>query len=133
MDNKTDKIERRPYRRASIYTSPVSVKLKLDIREEVEYVADRYGLSLAEVLRECVEAGLPTLRERLRKREQRAVSNPQWLTPKVLQRLATGEITADLYTGDLIPTDKSDKNMADFCKKINNERRKSAESTDAKT
>ena len=72
MDKGTDSTKRRTYRRASIYGRAVAVKLKPEVLADVERTADRQGLSLAELLRQCVEAGLPLVRERLRKRSQRA-------------------------------------------------------------
>lgn len=75
MDNSADKTKRRIYRRASIYGRAVAVKLRPETLLDVERLADKHGLSLAELMRQCVGAGLPLVRERLRKAQARGKSS----------------------------------------------------------
>ena len=56
--------KRRPYRRAPAkYPCPMTTMVSEKTREEIEAEADRLDVSLNEVLRRCIEMGLPLLRQ----------------------------------------------------------------------
>ena len=54
--------KKRKYRRTSHYPEQLSVAVTEATQEAVEKVADQAGWSVAEAVRECIEAGLPMVR-----------------------------------------------------------------------
>ena len=69
----------RQYRRESRYEARVSFTLEPATLQAVRAAADKAGWSVAHTLRECVEAGLRTVRPRLRpsKRPQARPENAE--------------------------------------------------------
>ncbi len=72
MDARTerDALGRRKARRQAHYAQQMGVKLDAEAKARVEALADRYGLSIAEVLRRCVASGLPRVKDALRKTKE---------------------------------------------------------------
>ena len=56
-------------------TAPLHVMTRPDVKAEIEAEAERYEYPLSEYVRECIQAGRPLVRDRLRKR-QRNFSGP---------------------------------------------------------
>ena len=56
----------RPRRRVSHYPHPLRTDLPADLGAALEAVADKAGWSVAEAARQCLAAGLPAVRQRLR-------------------------------------------------------------------
>ena len=56
----------RRYQRETRYTARLSLGLSPEQYEALEAAADKAGWSLTEAARQCIEAGLPTVRQRLR-------------------------------------------------------------------
>ena len=55
----------RPYRREARYTRTMSLPLEQSMLDAVHAVADAHEKSPVAVVRECIAAGLPTVRRRL--------------------------------------------------------------------
>ena len=61
--------EKRKYRRATRFSGmPLTIGLEPDLRRDLEREAERDGLSLADLARQCLKAGLPRVKEASRKR-----------------------------------------------------------------
>ena len=58
------------YRRESRYTKSVTVALEPAMLSSLETAAESWKLPVSGVVRMCVEAGLPKLRERMRSRKR---------------------------------------------------------------
>lgn len=55
--------KRRPYRRAAgQYPCPISTVVSEKTKKEIEVEADRLEVSINEIVRRCIEMGLPLLR-----------------------------------------------------------------------
>lgn len=64
--------EKRKYKRESRYSGgPVTVCITSVMRADLERMADADNVGLAAVLRRCLEAGLPRVKEAARKRRTR--------------------------------------------------------------
>lgn len=63
-----EKTTKRPYRRAAQYGSSCSVNFRSETTAAIAVLADQMDCSAAEVIRQCVDAGLPKVKDRLRKR-----------------------------------------------------------------
>ena len=55
----------RKYRRTTHYPGHLSVAVTMATQEAVQEVADQAGWSMAETVRECINAGLPMVRSQL--------------------------------------------------------------------
>ena len=71
MDNE------RPYRRQAQYTAQIGVKLLPETRAQVDRLADAYGLSLSDVVRQACESGIAKVADRLRKQCERKQATRQ--------------------------------------------------------
>ena len=75
---KTDRQQqtRRPYRRVSrLDGQKLNIGVSRDQRAALEAAADSAGLSVAEVARQCIDRGLPLVRDSLRKARKREQTN----------------------------------------------------------
>ena len=62
---------KRQYRREGHYTPQIGVRLKPETRQQADSIADRYGKSLSQVVRDATEAGLAKVADRYRKQRER--------------------------------------------------------------
>ena len=63
--------QKRQYRREGHYTPQIGVRLKPETRQQADAIADRYGKSLSQVVRDATEAGLAKVADRYRKQRER--------------------------------------------------------------
>lgn len=64
--------KKRKYRRETRFSGqPLTIGLEPDFRRDLEREAERDNLSLADLARQCLKAGLPRIKEANRKRRTR--------------------------------------------------------------
>ena len=60
--------------REARYTEQASVKVEPDMKAEIRRIADRYGVSDGDVIRECIDAALSDVETELSRRSAQVAS-----------------------------------------------------------
>ena len=61
--------KKRPYRRPKRYRASINVVMPAETKAKIEAEADRLGVSVNEIVRQCIEKGLPALQQTGRETE----------------------------------------------------------------